>query len=97
MISIEKLDWARKTLELSEEVNQSQIQEAYRTLSKKYHPDKGGNHEKMSEINKAYKIILDYINEYKFSLTEKELKKQKPEMRWYEMMKNDPVWGPGNH
>ncbi|HHQ45123.1 MAG TPA: J domain-containing protein [Candidatus Altiarchaeales archaeon] len=95
MITIEELEWARKTLGLSEEATQIQIQKAFRELSKQNHPDRGGSPEKMSEINKAYKIIIDYISGYKYSLTEKELRRQNPESRWYETMRNDPIWGPG--
>ncbi|MBD2435130.1 DnaJ domain-containing protein [Fischerella sp. FACHB-380] len=30
------------------------IKSAYRKLARKYHPDNGGNEEKMAELNRAY-------------------------------------------
>ena len=37
----------------------SDIKAAYRKLAKEHHPDKGGSHEKIAEINAAYDSIKD--------------------------------------
>jgi DnaJ-class molecular chaperone len=55
------------------------IEKKYKSLAKKYHSDIGGNEEKMKEINRAYKILKDYISNYKFAFSEDEIKKQYPE------------------
>jgi DnaJ-class molecular chaperone len=55
------------------------IEKKYKLLAKKFHSDVGGDEEKMKEINKAYKILKDYVNNYKFTFSEEEIKKQYPE------------------
>ena len=39
--------------------SQSEIKSAYRKLSMKYHPDKGGDAEKFKQINEAYQTLGD--------------------------------------
>jgi DnaJ-class molecular chaperone len=64
------------------------IEKQYKKLAKKFHSDIGGDEEKMKEINKAYKILKDYVNNYKFTFSEDEIKKQYPE----EFQKNFKVF-----
>ena len=54
------------------------IQKKYKKLSKKYHADVNGNEEKMKEINKAYKILKEYVENYKFFFNEEEIIRQFP-------------------
>lgn len=44
-------------LNLSEEATAEEIKESYRDLSKKHHPDKGGDPEGFHEINQAYSVL----------------------------------------
>ena len=46
-------------LGLQKNANSQQIREAYKTLVRKEHPDKGGNAEKFKKIQKAYDILSD--------------------------------------
>ena len=39
--------------------SQDDIKNAYRRLSKKHHPDKGGNSDEFAEISKAYKTLVN--------------------------------------
>lgn len=46
-------------LGVSKTASQDEIKRAYYSLAHKYHPDKGGDKEKMKEINEAYQILSD--------------------------------------
>lgn len=47
------------TLQVSPDATQEEILRAYRRLSHQYHPDRGGSHEMMVELNKAKECLLD--------------------------------------
>ena len=70
----EEVDNARKILGFGITADLITIKKAYRKLVKDWHPDKCNKkdeelcHEKTKEINKAYKIILKYIENYRYSL-----------------------------
>ena len=55
-------------LGVNENANESDIKKAFRKLSLKHHPDRGGDAEKFKEINEAYEILKDGENkeEYDF-------------------------------
>lgn len=46
-------------LGVQKNASQEEIKRAYYKLAHKYHPDKGGDKEKMKEINEAYQILSD--------------------------------------
>ena len=41
-----------------------EIRKAYKRMALKYHPDRGGDPEKMKWINHAYEILSKYKNQY---------------------------------
>ncbi|SMC10085.1 J domain-containing protein [Nitratiruptor tergarcus] len=69
---------ALETLGLPPMVSYKEIKERYRELSKRYHPDRGDESEKMAQINHAYEILKNYIENYKFSFSQEEILKQFP-------------------
>lgn len=48
-----------KNLGLNKDATKKEIKKAYRELSKKHHPDKGGDEEEFKKISKAYKVLSD--------------------------------------
>lgn len=48
-----------QTLGVDKSATQAEIKKAYRKLSMKHHPDKGGNEDKFKEIADAYTVIGD--------------------------------------
>ena len=62
-----------EVLEINKNATHNEIKKAYRTLAKKYHPDKNPlTEEKFKEISKAYETLQDPITkqEYDESITE---------------------------
>lgn len=74
-ISFEDIDRATKILGLGEKATLKDIKIAYRSQAKKWHPDKCKKkdqeicHKRMKQINKAYKTILKYLEDYSYSFT----------------------------
>ncbi len=55
------------------------IKQKYLKLSKEFHPDMpNGSTEKFQEINKSYKILIAYIEKFKFKFTKEEFQDQYP-------------------
>ncbi len=52
-------DEAREVLGVSEAANQEEIQEAYRRLMQKNHPDQGGSAYLAAQINHARDVLTD--------------------------------------
>lgn len=46
-----------QVLGVSYNATEAEIKKAYRRLSRKYHPDSGGDPAKFDEVNKAYNMI----------------------------------------
>lgn len=46
-------------LGVEKNASEKEIKKAYRNLSKKHHPDKGGDEEKFKEISEAYSVLSD--------------------------------------
>ncbi len=95
----EEIEEARKILGISEEATIEEIKRAYRLLLKKWHPDKKREDEEkcnemIHKIVKAYKIIMNYCNNYKISFSrESVIKHLSDEDWWYERFGEDPLWG----
>ncbi len=53
-----------------------EIKDRYKELSKKYHPDFGGDAKMMDRLNKSYNLLKEYIENYRFYFSEEEISKQ---------------------
>ena len=91
MSSFEKLIKAKTLLGLNEKASLLEIKNRYRSLMKKWHPDKNGDDletaTKMSAlINEAYETVLTYCNSYEYPFDEESLKKASlsPQEWWEE-------------
>lgn len=59
--------------------NKASIKTRYLELSKQFHPDMPeGSNEKFQEINKAYKLVSAYVDNFKFRFSKEEFADQHP-------------------
>jgi DnaJ-class molecular chaperone len=75
----EKIHEALDILGLPTRVSLKDITARYRYLASGTHPDVGGDTEEMARINEAYRILKNYIENYRFSFSEEEIGKQFPQ------------------
>jgi len=87
-----EIERARKILRLPKEITRNSLIARYKELAKEYHPDKGGDPEEFKKINWAYKILLNYCDNYIITL-KPNLKIDIPEQVWFFKFGEDPVWG----
>jgi len=73
---IKEFEEALNFLGLTSFVTYDEIKKRYLELSKKYHPDFGGNSEDMEKLNRYYRLLKRYIENYRFSFSEDEITKQ---------------------
>ena len=98
MDKYEEITNARKILGIGELESLKNIKNKFKKLIKKYHPDvcKMGKEicrKKSEEIISAYKIIMNYCDNYKFSFNKKEVEKYlSNEEFWKKRFGNDPIW-----
>jgi len=73
------------------------IKTRYRQLVKRHHPDSGNatDPETIQQINAAYRILLDYVSEYRFSFDEEDFYEQNPDERLRQQFMETPLWGKG--
>ncbi|MBU1667190.1 DnaJ domain-containing protein [bacterium] len=89
-VSLSEFKDAVQSLELLSLTSKEHVRKKYLKLSRQYHPDmEGGSTEKFQEIRKAYEILLEYMDNFRFVFDEKEFKQQNPilvnvEQSWLE-------------
>lgn len=70
---------ALSTLGVVAKTDKKTLHKLYLSLSKEFHPDApNGDTAKFQEINDAYRLIREYMENYRFDFDEKEFKKQYP-------------------
>jgi len=80
MSNFSEIDEARRFLGLYETATLKRIKSAYRHLSRRYHPDRHGSEseETMKRLNRAYKLLMDYVNDYEYSFKEEDVARAYP-------------------
>ncbi|MCD6212787.1 MAG: J domain-containing protein [Sulfurovum sp.] len=84
---IEQINYALNILELPKLITKSDVKKQYRFLSKKNHPDQGGDAVKQEQINTAYKLLMKYIEEFRYTFDDKEVSNQFPGAKHAEQFK----------
>ena len=64
-----EIEEARAFMKLPPLITAKELKKRYKELSKKMHPDCGGDEESMSKLSKSYKLLLGYMENYRFKLT----------------------------
>ena len=99
MDKYQKITDARKLLDLPERATTREIKSHYRSLLAQWHPDScKENKEQCNEMTRkiiaAYKTIVDYCNQYKYSFSKEEIRNYLPaDEWWFERFGDDPLWG----
>jgi len=99
MKKYEQVNAARIMLDLPERATMEEIKSSYRTLIRKWHPDKCEEdaekcREMTTNIITAYRILNDYCRNYKFSFSEEEVSKYlSAEEWWFERFGKNPFLG----
>ena len=82
MAGFNEIDEARKLLGLRDAATRREIKNAYKRLAHRYHPDKhdGGADETevMKKLNWAYKLLMTYCDDYKYSFGEEDVARTYP-------------------
>lgn len=79
MANFNEIEEARKLLGLGEAATLKEIKAAYRALAHRYHPDKHSDSageepdETMKRLNRSYKLLMEYCDNYKYSFSEQDV------------------------
>jgi len=94
-MTYDELRDALQVLGLRERSTIREIKVRHRELVKRFHPDSGNvdDPEKIRNVNAAYRVLLDYITEYRFSFAEEEFYEQNPDERLRRQFMDIPIWG----
>jgi len=77
-----RIEEARKALGLGEEATRNEIRDAFRELSREYHPDHRpeekipAGREEFEKIVRAREILEHYCENYRYSFREEEIRRQ---------------------
>ncbi|QFR50346.1 DnaJ domain-containing protein [Sulfurimonas lithotrophica] len=78
-VTYKEFEKAVETLGLIGVETKEGVKKRYQKLSREFHPDMPeGSTEKFQEINKAYKILIKYIDNFRFRFTKEEFGNQHP-------------------
>ena len=80
---------------LTDRVTLRELKSRHRELVKLHHPDTraAGDPERIRLINAAYRILLEYAENYRLSFSEEEFYEQNPDERLRMQFQDTPLWG----
>ncbi|MBN1160800.1 MAG: J domain-containing protein [Dehalococcoidales bacterium] len=92
MANFNEIEEARKLLGLGETATLKEIKKAYRKLAHRHHPDKHGGSdnaesETMKRLNRAYKLIIEYCDGYKYSFKQEDVSRTYPDEEYLRTFK----------
>jgi len=79
MDSYGEIRHALEVLGLPTMVTRSDIKRRYRQLVRQYHPDRRGDSEEMERINRAYELLMEYVEQFRFRFDEEEVARYHPQ------------------
>lgn len=94
-----KITIAREILELPEQATRAEIKSNYRKLIRQWHPDRCHKDqeackEMSAKIISAYRTIIDFCDQYRFSFSQEEVQKYLTDKEWWsDRFGSDPLWG----
>lgn len=82
---------------LGRRVTFKELKARHHELVKQHHPDCNTDStlEAIQQINAAYTLLSQYINDYRFSFDEAEFYEQNPEERLRRQFMDSSMWGSG--
>jgi len=83
----EEIEKALDILALPKLITRDELKYQYHFLAKKNHPDIGGDSDSMEMLNRAYKLLMQYIEKFRYSFDEEEISKQLPGADYVERFK----------
>jgi DnaJ-class molecular chaperone len=94
-MTYEELQLALTEFDLSSQTTWKKIRARYRELVRRYHPDKGeqADEGKIRRINAAYKVLSEYVGDYRFDFSREQFLDQYPEERLREQFWSEKPWG----
>jgi DnaJ-class molecular chaperone len=94
-MTYEDLTAALAEFDLPQQVTLKRVRERHRHLVRRYHPDNGAaaDNDKIRRINAAYKILTEYIGDYRFDFSKETFWNQYPEERLQEQFYGVGLWG----
>ena len=99
MNKFQQIDESRRLLGLSELATMDEIKKNFRVLLHKWHPDKCKDDklkckEMAENIITAYKIIMKYCENYRYSFSKENVKNSHNNTEWwFDRYGDDPIWG----
>ena len=88
---------AIRTFGLGERATLDEIKTRYREPAKRHHPDGGirEDTEAIYRVIEADRVILEYVESYRYCLPEREYLEQDPDERLRRQFMTDPLWRKG--